>query len=313
MQSPIALFIYNRPDCVKQALDKLSLVDFYKLYIFSDGPRDSKDLDLCDKCVEVVKSHKIYKEKSCILIKNEKNKGMVNQICYGLDFVFANHESLIYLQDDQEINSSSYSFCNELLDIYKNNNEIGHINLSNFIPKYAHDLETSYFFSYFISVWGFGTWKRVWNSYDPQMKEWKLLNKESFLKKYFTNSKHRHAVKKMYDLHCFNDDPWTWDYQWEFNCLNNAPISITPTVNLCRDIGFNREDSTHNKGINPFDYPLQEISLPLVHPKNISVDHLYLKTISKIICPSNISIMMGKFLNNLKKLIFDITKYFKNT
>ena len=211
MQSPIALFIYNRPDCVKQALDKLSLVDFYKLYIFSDGPRDSKDLDLCDKCVEVVKSHKIYKEKSCILIKNEKNKGMVNQICYGLDFVFANHESLIYLQDDQEINSSSYSFCNELLDIYKNNNEIGHINLSNFIPKYAHDLETSYFFSYFISVWGFGTWKRVWNSYDPQMKEWKLLNKESFLKKYFTNSKHRHAVKKMYDLHCFNDDPWTWD------------------------------------------------------------------------------------------------------
>jgi hypothetical protein len=305
LKTPIALFIYNRPDCVKQALDKLSLIEFYELYIFADGPCNSNDSYLCDKCVETVKSHRIYKEKSCKLIKNKENKGMVNQICHGLDFVFSNHDSLIYLQDDQEINSSSYNYCNELLDIYKNNNEIGHINLSNFMPKYTRDFGSSYFFSHFISVWGFGTWKRVWNSYDPQMKEWNFLNKQNFLKKYFTNSKHRNAVKKMYDLHCLNDDPWTWDYQWEFNCLNNAPISITPTVNLCRDIGFNREDSTHNKGVNPFDNPLQEISLPLIHPKDISVDRFYHKTINNIICPSNISIIKGKFLNNLKRFILN--------
>lgn len=306
MDTPLALFIYNRPDFVKQALDKLALIDFYKLYIFADGPRNSNDVHLCNKCAETVKSHIIYKEKSCTLIINEKNKGMVNQICNGLDFVFSNHESVIYLQDDQEINSSSFSFCNELLDIYQNNNEIGHINLSNFIPKSSNNSECSYFFSHFVSVWGFGTWKRVWNSYDSQMKQWNSLNKHSFLKKYFPNSRHRNAVMKMYDLHCFNDDPWTWDYQWEFNCLNNSPISITPIVNLCRDIGFNREDSTHNKGLNPFDNPLQQISLPLIHPKDTSINHAYHNAISEIICPSNVSLIKGKLLNKLRRLIFNI-------
>lgn len=304
MDTPIALFTYNRPDLVNNILNKLEYINFSKLFIFADGAKNNSDRFLCQNSLQVAKSHNILKNKNCELVSNSKNLGMVKQIYSGLNYVFSQFDSAIYIQDDQEINTCSYKFCDDLLKLYYDNDNIGHINLSNFIPHYTKDYKSSYLFSHFISVWGFATWKRVWDSYDPQMKEWDLLDKEYFLKKYFTNPKHRNAVKKMYDLHCFNEDPWTWDYQWEFNCLNNAPISITPTVNLCLDIGFNREDSTHNKGLNPFDNPLQEISFPLIHPKDISVDHIYHKTINKMICPSNISIFKGKLLNKLKRLIF---------
>lgn len=299
MDTPISLFIYNRPDLVKNILDKLSEINFLYLFIFADGPKTSKDIYLCNKSIETVKSHRIYKDKSCMLIENKKNKGMVNQIFDSLQFVFTKHEKTIYIQDDQEINNSSYNFCHELLDKYKHCKDIGHINLSNLQPAITFSNKNSYFFSHFISVWGFGTWKRVWETYDPQMCAWESINQNLFLNRFFPNSRIRKSVKKMYDLHCFNQDPWTWDYQWEFNCLNNSPIAITPKVNLCRDIGFNRDDSSHNCGSNPFDNSLDILEFPLKHPQCINVNSNFDLLVYKKACPSKILVFFNKIKNKV--------------
>ena len=106
----------------------------------------------------------------------------------------------------------------------------------------------------------------------------------------------------MFDLHCDNQDPWTWDYQWVFNCMFKDTLVISPKVNLCLDIGFEREDSTHNKGANPFSNPLEDLEFPLVHPSDIVRNWTYDRALSGAICPSAFQAFKGKLLKKIARL-----------
>ena len=303
---PIALFIFNRPDLVRRCLNQLSKFNLNKLYIFADGPRNKQDEVLCNECQNIAKKQVFSYDVE--IICRDLNHGMTSQITNGLNQVFKYHESVIFLQDDHMISRSSYDFCKELLVKYKNTPDIGHINLSNLAPYLTLQSDQSFFFSHCISVWGFATWKRVWSTYSPQMEDWGKINQKAFLKNFFKNKKHRNNVKNMYDVHFDNQDPWTWDYQWEFNCLNNAPYSITPSKNLCVDVGFERDDAIHNKGQNPFYFPLGELTFPLSHPKTLSSNHNYDRHIIDKICPDSILFKSIRFIKKLKSLRFNIKK-----
>ena len=130
------------------------------LYIFADGPRNKDEESLCKK------SRELFSELpwDCkVHLKGEtNNKGMVYQIKNGLDYVFSKHEFVLFMQDDQLLSSSSYEFVKELLIKYKDDERIGHINLSNFNPNHTNDYSNSYFFSSHVKVWGFATWRRMW-------------------------------------------------------------------------------------------------------------------------------------------------------
>ena len=90
----------------------------------------------------------------------------------------------------------------------------------------------------------------------------------------------------MFDLHCDNVDPWTYDYQWLFNCMQLNGYALTPKYNLCSNIGFEREDATHNKGKNPFSHPIEDLNYPLQHPHKLQRDELFDEHISSLMCPS---------------------------
>ena len=107
----------------------------------------------------------------------------------------------------------------------------------------------------------------------------------------------------MFDLHCDNNDPWTYDYQYMFNCIHLDTLSIIPKFNLCINIGFERKDSTHNKGVNPFQNKLNNLTYPYSHPNDISRNKQYDKKLSHLICPSYFSLIKGKFIDKLKYII----------
>jgi len=204
------------------------------------------------------------------------------------------------------LSPSSYTFVNDLLIKYKDDERIGHINLSNFNPNYTKDYNNSYFFSSHVKVWGFATWRRMWETYNISMPEWSYVDQNKLLNKFCSNSNEKRGIKKMFDLHCNNDDPWTWDYQWLFNCWNRDTLSITPSKNLCLDIGFEREDSSHNKGENPFTNPIELMNFPLMHPSELKRNINFDKELSNIICPSRLSNFnkrISRFFTILKKAL----------
>ena len=61
-------------------------------------------------------------------------------------------------------------FCDEMLDYYRFDNQIAHIGGSNYIKR-ANPTDASYYFSSFTYVWGWATWRRVWEKYDVNIEK----------------------------------------------------------------------------------------------------------------------------------------------
>jgi hypothetical protein len=60
-----------------------------------------------------------------------------------------------------------------------------------------------------------------------------------------------------------------WDYQWIYSCWINDGLTVAPSKNLVRNIGFS-DDATHTTGKHPIidNLVLNEIAFPLNHPKS---------------------------------------------
>lgn len=297
---PILIMAFIRPDLLKQCLTQLSKFKPPVIYVMGDGPRNENEIALCNESRNLA----LNPEWDCevIPIFNDKNEGIVKSFIKGMNLMFSEHEYGIYLEDDILLSESFYSFAKELLIKYRINDKIGHINATNAAPRYLAGTESSYHFSNYITEWGFATWRRMWKTYDVRMSEWKNCNKRKILNEACCNWRAKRGLKKMFDQHCENEDPWAWGYQWYFNCIEKGALSITPKVNMSLNLGFERNDSTNTFGENPIASQLEQCSLPLIHPQEIKRNWDFDKAIEKIVCPPDTHYLKSRLYNKFIKI-----------
>ena len=53
---PIGLFIFKRPDLLKQILDVLKVLEPTKIYAFSDWGRTKQEIRMVEECRELINS-----------------------------------------------------------------------------------------------------------------------------------------------------------------------------------------------------------------------------------------------------------------
>ena len=267
-ETSIVLIVYKRLETTKKVFQKIKSVKPQKLYLVADGPKTSKEITPT-VLVRTYLEENIDWKCNVTKIYSSTNLGLAKRVQTGLDEVFSMEESAIILEDDTLPSPSFFSFCDELLLKYEKDKRIAHISGCNLHPE-AFKGDTSYCFTSIISIWGWATWARAWKNFDLQMPSWENENKNQFLKKW-CKSRSRETQKqtrKMFDLHCKNEDPWAWSYQWIYNCWHQGSLSIMPSKNLVANIGFGRE-ATNTKSSTPIDlYPaqLQSMNFPLFHP-----------------------------------------------
>lgn len=267
-----------------------------KLYLIADGPKNKNEEVKCQDTRNIIEGKidwvcKVEKAYSKI------NLGCAQRITTGLNWVFKVEEKAIILEDDTLPNKSFFNFCEELLNKYQNDKSIYHISGCNFHPELCIDLE-KYFISSVIHIWGWATWADRWKSYDLEMRSWQTENKDTFLRKWCPNRKLRKETKKIFDLHCENKSPWTWDYQWVYSCWKNNGFGIIPTVNLVKNIGVGKEATNMNFNISKEEYPakLEKINFPINQ-----VDSKYEYNVTK------------NYLNNFNTSLFrKLINYIKN-
>jgi len=288
---------FIRPDLLKKSLDQLTVLSPQVLYVSIDGPRSKNEEALVEECRSIA----LNPGWNCEIIPlfRDENIGLVQSFVKSMNRMFSEHEFGIFLEDDVLLSPSFLKFAEEIFLKYRNDERVGHINASNFIPHFKKPCSDSYYFSEYSHVWGFGTWRRIWKKYDLDMKSWKSIDQKKLLHKHSFSLRERKGIKKMFDLHCENPDPWACDYQWQFNLLFNNALSVTPAVNMSLNIGFNREDSTHTKGQHPMASPLSQCSFPLKHPSVIERSVCYDKALANKMCPSYSSLYFNKIVNKL--------------
>ena len=266
MKVPVVLFIYKRLWSTTKVVDAIKSYSPTRLYIVADGPKDECESYLCKQVRDITENAVTW---DCELVKlySDKNLGCAKRVETGLNHIFDKEEMAIILEDDTLPNSSFFEYCTQLLLLYRFDDRIYHISGCNLYQRKSKS-NFSYYFSSIVNIWGWATWKRCWHTYDINMSNWQETKKDKFLKKW-CSAENITGTKEMFDLHCNNNDPWTWDYQWTFNCWYNDGLAVTPKYNLVSNIGIG-PDATHttNKNLIPaFPKIIEEMTFPLIHPE----------------------------------------------
>ena len=228
--------------------------------------------------------------------------------------VFSYEEEGIILEDDCLPNKDFYYFCESILEKYRNDHRIWGV-CGNGYQNNKIVNKNSYFFSRYVDVWGWATWKRCWDRYDRDIVTWKDNKSLLKLKDLFRNNREFKYWKIIFDDLCFNNKPDTWDYQWQYLCFMNSGMICMPYTNLVENIGFGK-DATHTKNFPiTLDDNINKIGqmiFPLKHPNEFvrskKCDN-YLQNIFysgyPVLSVSGIKLRIKKFIFKLKNLFFN--------
>ena len=259
-KTPILLLIFNRPKETLAVFKAIKSARPAKLYVAADGPRNQRDLELCGETRKVIEKIDWPCEVKT-LFRNE-NLGCKIAVSSAIDWFFENVESGIILEDDCLPDPTFFTFCETMLNKYKHNDQIMHINGTN--SQFGVTRGTaSYYYSHCPQVWGWATWKRAWSRYDIQMTNLDNFINNNSAYTLLKNKRTANFWNKLY-LHAKNKNINTWDIQWSFSVMSNNGMAITPNINLVQNIGFG-SNSTHTnvtaEKIKQKSQPMHQINL----------------------------------------------------
>ncbi|HRH65247.1 MAG TPA: nucleotide-diphospho-sugar transferase [Bacteroidia bacterium] len=245
--TPVLFLIYNRPEHTRKVFEELRRLRPSQLFVAADGPRMHVPGDQ-EKC-EVTRAVIRNIDWKCELhtLFRDQNKSTKYAVPEAIHWFFEKVEEGIILEDDCVPDLSFFSFCEQVLEKFRNENRVMQINGSNFLKGRTYNFKGSYYFSRLCHPWGWATWKRAWSKYDFEMKDLDsfirndkltILTENPEWRKYYYNLLQQTREGK---IDC-------WDFQWFYTVWSHAGVVITPVINLVSNIGFGKEaTNTHYK------------------------------------------------------------------
>jgi hypothetical protein len=259
---PILFMAFNRPDTTGPVFEELRKLKPKKLFIAIDGPRNDLEKEKVDEVKKIV-SNIDWPCKTKKLFRG-KNLGCFNACVGAVSWFFENVEEGIILEDDCLADQSFFFFCKELLEKYRDDDRIMHISGVNFRDQSIQ--ESSYYFSKYPYMWGWATWRRAWKKYNHDVSLYLKFKKENLLSEIFKSKFERLYMKHILESY-YAKQSQGWDNPWVFSILINNGLSIVPSKNLVRNIGFSTNTSTHSRVADSFlSIQSKKINFPLKHP-----------------------------------------------
>jgi len=199
--------------------------------------------------------------------------GCRDRMASGLNWVFDEVEEAIILEDDCLPNQSFFTFCESLLDHYRNDNRVMHIGGNNIQMKNNQNPE-GYYFSNCVHVWGWATWRRAWRHYNLNVNNWPQVRDAGLLRAICRSREECVFWGRAFDRQ-YRGASKTWDYSWVFTVWAQHGIAIVPGVNLVSNIGLGA-DSTHQQDdkwyMNMPTEPVAGIHHPNIMMVNVDAD-----------------------------------------
>lgn len=264
----VAFFVYNRPQITFRTFRQILSYSPKKIFIISDGPKLNETDRLKVESVRQIINNEYSSANIDYLYRNE-NLGCRESIVSGLKWVFNQVEECIILEDDCYPDLSFFNYCAELLSFYKSNEKV--MSIGGYRPeKVNHEESSSYHFSNYPSIWGWATWRRAFEGFDPSLTDWSEREGVDWLSQYLGDI--RYARYWAYMLNARKNGANDWDYAWAHHCWRRGGVAIRPRNNLIQNIGFGGDATHTHEEDHPFSKIVaSSIPLPLIHPKEISL------------------------------------------
>lgn len=243
VKNAVLLITFNRFECTKKVVDKLKDCDIDRIYIFNDGPRNPEDQKARDQIKKLIDDTEWKAEIK--LWFSEKNLTCGYGVSSAISWAFEKEEKLIILEDDCVPTHSFFDFCNHNLEKYEHDDRVGIV-----VGRSHHDKPelfngNDYVFSHYGFTWGWATWKRVWEKFDIDMKNWVDFKKEGGFINSFYSLEEVKYFDDFYERGYKTFKNHTWDYQLFYLMYSSSYLFVVPAKNLIENIGY---IGTHNSG-----------------------------------------------------------------
>jgi len=224
--TPVVLILFNRPDLTEIVFRAIADVKPQKLLVIADGPRITEEAEKCEKARAVIE--RVDWDCEVHTDFSEENLGAGLRIASGLDWVFSETEEAIILEDDCLPTPSFFSFCHKLLEYYRHDERIMHINGSNYQLGHFRGNYT-YYFSKYPHCGGWASWQRSWKHFDHDMKMWPEFKESEMIRFACKDPYEQKYWTRIFD-DVFENTPVhdVWDYQWTYACWSQNGLSIQP-------------------------------------------------------------------------------------
>jgi len=298
MNSPIAVFLYNRPDKSYKCLKSLSQNHHFNdshLYIFIDGPKSTTDKRQIENVKKVVADFE-FKNLKKVHVSNH-NKGLAQSIFQGVNKILSLYDTVIVIEDDLILSPFFLNFINTCLNKY-NYKDIyqvsGHnwgeslvsINCPFLIPN--------------INSWGWATWKSKWGGFKlgeinkQEIKKFDL----KLIKKFNLNNSYNYFKILKKHLQGKVD---SWAIQWYYFVFKNKGYTIYPSTSLVVNNGMDGS-GTHTLSSNFNKRVVAEIKFD--YPKKLRYERNFFELFCSDLKEANSELL-------LKKIVIRVLHYLK--
>jgi hypothetical protein len=303
--APIVVFAYKRPEHLRRTLDSLKRCEAFadsKIIVFGDGPKTQNDRNAVDAARRIAQAQLGPQAEYHF---RDQNAGLAASIISGVSEVTRRFGRAIVLEDDLEFSANFLAYMNYALDRYADEAKVYQISGQLFDTPELCDRHAALFLP-FTTSWGWGTWRRAWDRFDPLAGGWEQLKNDRTLRSQFN-------LGGCYDFSTMLERQMTglgdsWAIRWYWSVFRDDGLVCFPPTSLVRNTGLDGS-GTHGRGLlrrfRSQQSGLHQISL-IELPDQIIVREQDFELVKKAIWRQNGG-RVGSVIDILRRSLFMLT------
>jgi Glycosyl transferase family 2 len=232
-RAPVALFAYNRQAHLQKTIESLlqnAESSSSSLYIFSDAPKNAKDKKAVDAVRQYIREVKGFAD--IRIIERTENLGLAKSIIDGVTQVCAEQGRIIVLEDDMVVSKYFLEFMNDALRLYEHNDRV--ISIHGYTYPVSQALPETFFLRA-AHCWGWATWERGWNCFEPNGQQLlDELKRRELTKQFDFNGSYPYTKMLQNQIDGRNN---SWAIRWYASAFLQDKLTLYAGRNLVRNTG----------------------------------------------------------------------------
>jgi Glycosyl transferase family 2 len=233
--APIAVFVYNRPWHTRQTLEALrrnELAGASELFIFSDAPKSPEAVVAVRQVRDYLGT--VAGFKAVNIVAREENFGLARSIIDGVSRLSEQYGRVIVLEDDLLTSSFFLEFMNAALDRYSADERV--MQVAGYMFPVDLPVQPDALFLSFISSWGWATWSRAWQHFDPLAQGYGKLLADQALRRKFDLDGHYRYFRMLQAQQQGKAESWA--IRWYLSVFLRQGLALYPRKTMVQNLGF---------------------------------------------------------------------------
>ncbi len=161
----VLLIFFTRTETLRRTFDVIRRARPSHLFLYQDGPRNEDEARKIEAAKLIVDDSQIDWQCDVQRSYHDVNSGAWQSNYKAQRWAFSLADKCVVIEDDSTPSDSFIPFCREMLELYADDERI------TMIAGFNHEEYTSapydYLFTTVFSIWGWASWSRVVNQWEP--------------------------------------------------------------------------------------------------------------------------------------------------